>query len=75
MNFDAVKGELTMIGALNVEWQDEVKTATGTTFLGSLQTILVEFNKIWNPNLVLMNDAQSVQKIGDLTYKVRYNTR
>ena len=75
MDFDAVSGRIQLVASMKMEWLDEVKTLTGTTFLGSLQTVLVSYDQIWTPNIVLMSAVDSVERIGDETYRVRYNVR
>ena len=75
MDFDAVNGNIQIVGSLSMEWQDQIKTLTSTTFTASLQTIFVSHDQIWAPNLVLLNDAESIRAVGDTAYKVRYNVR
>ncbi|XP_045156998.2 acetylcholine receptor subunit beta-type unc-29-like [Mercenaria mercenaria] len=73
MDFDAVSGKIQLVASMKMEWLDEVKTLTGTTFKETLQTIFVAYDQIWTPNLVLISSVDSIKRIGDETYLVRYN--
>jgi hypothetical protein len=75
MDYDAVSGVIQLVASMKMEWLDEVKTLTGTTFMGSQETIFVGYDQIWSPNLVLMSSVDSIERIGDETYKIRYNVR
>lgn len=75
MDYDEVSGRIQLVASMKMEWLDEMKTITGTTFKEALQTVFVSFDQIWTPKLVLMSAVDSVESIGDKTYKVRFNVR
>lgn len=75
MDYDGVNGRIHLVGNMQIEWLDEIKGLTGTTFKGSLQTIFVRHDQIWSPVLVFVNEADSSERIGDTSYYIRYNTR
>ncbi|KAL4235799.1 Neurotransmitter-gated ion-channel transmembrane region [Mactra antiquata] len=73
--FDAVAGALELMGSLSMNWTDEVATLQPVTFDPTIkEEILVDYRKLWTPVIVLVNSADSVKRIGDENYKVRFNT-
>lgn len=78
MDFDAVNGVLQLIGSMSMQWIDNTGTLTSAKFkknIGTRDTVFVTSDQIWTPSLVLMNDAESLERIGDTSYKIRYNIR
>lgn len=65
---DAVAGSIQLIAALKMEWQDNT-ISTGDPG----NTLHVDYRRLWTPVIVLMNSADSIKRVGDETYKVRYN--
>ena len=75
MDFEVAEGRLELVGSVSMEWTDDVKTLKSVTFSSTVGTIFFTQDQIWTPNLVLVNSADSIESIGDETYKIRYNTR
>ena len=73
---DAVAGRIQLFGALKMVWQDTIITAIGSKALPltSPSDLVVDYRRLWTPVIVLMNSADSVDRIGDEAYKVRYET-
>lgn len=74
-SFDAVAGRLDILGSIKLQWQDaiprSVRTFSDNT---NVQTIMVDYTKIWTPTLILLNSVDSVSAVGDSAYKVRFFT-
>ncbi|WAR20908.1 ACH2-like protein [Mya arenaria] len=76
--FDAVSGQIDISGSMLLEWEDEV---VASTLVGSLLNttpgvsadVLVDYDKAWAPNIVLVNAVDTVKDIGDTSYKLRYS--
>ena len=72
--FDAVAGKLDIYGSVRLSWQDNIKNLAGLTFSRHVESIMLDYSKIWTPTIVLLNSANSVTAVGDTTYKVRFFT-
>ena len=75
--FDPVSGTIDIVGSLHMEWIDEIAIVNSPTIsfdTATVQSFLVDYRLVWTPVIVLINSANSVQRIGDPSYKVRYET-
>ena len=72
-SFDAVAGRLDILGSIKLQWQDAIPRSANR-FSDNLQSIMVDYTKIWTPTLILLNSADSVSAVGDSAYKVRFFT-
>lgn len=70
--YDAVNGALDVMGSLEMKWTDEI--VTGVIAATSVPEVIVDYRALWTPVIVLMNSADSVERVGDETYKVRINS-
>ncbi|KAH3828980.1 acetylcholine receptor subunit alpha-1-B-like [Dreissena polymorpha] len=70
--FDAVDGALNLIGSLNMSWKDETGNFPKSK-KHEVDTVIVDYSKVWTPVIVMVNSADSVSRVGDSTYKVRFN--
>lgn len=78
MEYDAVNARLQLIGSIPIEWKDEsqlLSLSKGLPNAGTLDSIFVSYGQIWTPNLMLVNEAETISSIGDASYKVRFNIR
>ena len=71
--FDAVAGRLDIYGSVQLAWQDEIVRGTNY-FTGNVESLIIDYTKIWTPTIILFNSADSVAAVGDITYKVRFYT-
>ena len=73
--FDAVSGLIDISGEMYLEWFDEVvadEYVSSLLNVGDSLDILIEYDKAWTPNLVLVNDIKSVRDIGEESYLLWY---
>jgi len=73
--FDAVSGLIDVSGDMYLEWFDEIvadQVMTSFMNVGDEMELYIEYDKAWVPNMVLVNDVDSVNAIGDETYRLRY---
>ncbi|XP_060576297.1 neuronal acetylcholine receptor subunit alpha-3-like [Ruditapes philippinarum] len=72
--YDAVNGALDVIGSLSMTWTDSIGALGSVTFdTGKINEVMVHYKTVWTPVIVLINSADSIQRVGDETYKVRLN--
>ena len=75
-SFDAVAGRLDILGSVKLRWQDDIpRIANPFSNNANVQSIMVDYTKIWTPTLILLNSANSVSAVGNSAYKVRFFTR
>ncbi|XP_052774915.1 acetylcholine receptor subunit alpha-like [Mya arenaria] len=74
--YDAVSGLLDLIGSLHMTWNDSITSldSNNTFNTDTVSSLFVDYRSIWTPVIVLFNSADSVQRVGDATYKVRFDT-
>jgi len=73
--FDAVSGQIDIAGVMYLEWYDEViedEYLQSLIALGDTLEVLMDYDKAWAPNIVLVNAVDTVKDIGDLSYMLRY---
>ncbi|KAL3869999.1 hypothetical protein ACJMK2_042658 [Sinanodonta woodiana] len=68
--FDAVSGQIEIVGSLQMSWVTEL--IPGVDTLG-LTTYVMPADGIWTPSIVLVNAIDTVEKVGSSTYRPRYN--
>ncbi|KAL4231705.1 Neuronal acetylcholine receptor subunit [Mactra antiquata] len=73
-SFDAVTGQIEISGSMQLSWYDEVINGTVDLSTYNVDSVLIDHDKAWSPSIVLVNAVDTVQDIGDTTYKLRYNT-
>ena len=72
--YDAVNGAIDVIGSLSMTWTDDISALDSVTFdTSKVNEVMVHYKTVWTPVIVLINSANSVQRVGDETYKVRLN--
>lgn len=71
--FDAVSGSLDIVGSMTMQWKDSIAILDGVAVNPDVNEIAFDYRKIWTPVIVLINAVDSVQRVGDETYKVRMN--
>ncbi|XP_060576263.1 acetylcholine receptor subunit alpha-like [Ruditapes philippinarum] len=69
--FDEVKEQLTIAGIVTVYWVDEYMTWDPKDY-GDLDQLVVESDNVWTPNLVLVNNVNKLEKIGDSWQLIRF---
>ena len=74
-DFDEVAGNIELVGALNMSWQDDLAVINAFLFnnVEVKTSFLVPYNKIWTPKLVLSNAVDDVSAVGDLSYMCRFH--
>ncbi|KAK3609158.1 hypothetical protein CHS0354_011344 [Potamilus streckersoni] len=67
--FDAVSGQMEIAVSLSLVWYDYnlYSDITPTT-----DSDTISFDEVWTPNLVLLNDVHSAERIGSTTYNLIY---
>ncbi|KAK3610990.1 hypothetical protein CHS0354_017866 [Potamilus streckersoni] len=71
--FDDVTGQIEIAGSLEMTWTDEV--LDGVLFEDNTNikdSIVLPYSNIWTPTIVLVNDVNSIEKIGSSDYRPRY---
>ena len=72
--YDAVKGQIDISGSVYLEWIDEaIRNINFATASASEEILTVDPNQAWTPSIVLLNAVDTVENIGDTTYKLRVN--
>ncbi|XP_053381980.1 neuronal acetylcholine receptor subunit alpha-6-like [Mercenaria mercenaria] len=69
--FDEVQERLTITAAVLMFWADEYMKWDPSKYGGTNQ-LVVESDKIWTPNIVLLNNINKLEKIGDSWHIVRF---
>lgn len=72
-DFDAVDGTIGLIGSLKMSWQDSAAFVFAKYVHG--ENLHVDYRKLWTPVMVLKNSVDSVKRVGNEAYKVRYDTQ
>ena len=72
-SFDAVVGRLDILGSVKLKWQDDIPRSANP-LSRNVESIMIDYTKIWTPTLILLNSADSVSSVGDSAYKVRFFT-
>ena len=72
-DYDAVAGTLDIVGSVQLQWTDSTSTLMNIDWSSTqLTSMMLDYRKVWTPVVVLINSANSVQRIGDAAYKVRH---
>ncbi|KAK3609161.1 hypothetical protein CHS0354_011347 [Potamilus streckersoni] len=75
-DFDSVNGQIEIAGALSVKWTDEIPEIYSFTANVSVETsMLWPSDKLWTPDIVLLNAVDTIEKMGSSTYMVRISTQ
>jgi hypothetical protein len=70
--FDEVKEELTISAFITVNWEDELIKWDPKDY-GGLDQLVIESDNVWTPNLVLSNNVNTLEKIGDAWQLIRFS--
>ncbi|KAK3610994.1 hypothetical protein CHS0354_017871 [Potamilus streckersoni] len=71
--FDAVSGQMEIAISLSLSWHDyNLYSNIALSDINNASYVPVPYSRIWTPNLVLLNDVQSVERIGSSSYYVTY---
>jgi len=73
--FDAVSGQIDISASMYLVWSDEViedQYLDSFIAIGATLEVLMDYDKAWAPNIVLVNAVDTVKGIGDLSYMLRY---
>lgn len=61
-----------------MSWVDSISSlyaSSGALFdVTVIDSLMVNFQNVWTPVIVMVNSADTVKRIGESTYKVRFNT-
>ncbi|KAL3870036.1 hypothetical protein ACJMK2_042653 [Sinanodonta woodiana] len=69
--FDAVSGQIEIVGSLQMSWTNEVNLSSINT--STLEIYVMSVDAIWTPSIILVNAIDTVEKVGSSTYRPRYN--
>ncbi|KAK3610992.1 hypothetical protein CHS0354_017869 [Potamilus streckersoni] len=69
--FDAVAGQIEVVGSIQMSWYNERDTSNVDT--STLAIYVVPLSVMWTPSVVLVNAIDTVEKVGSSTYRPRYN--
>lgn len=69
-SFDAVKGQIDISGSMLIKWTDDI--VFGTLLFPNVSEVLIDPDKAWSPSIVLINAVDTIENIGDTTYKLKY---
>jgi len=73
--YDAVSGQIDISASMYLVWYDEViedQYLDSIITIGETLEVLMDYDKAWAPNIVLVNAVDTVKDIGDLSYMLRY---
>ncbi|XP_052067688.1 acetylcholine receptor subunit alpha-1-B-like [Mytilus californianus] len=70
-DFDEVTGKFSVIGMLNINWQDN-RMIWNKTEYGNIHSMIFGQNDVWKPNLFLGNAFDDMSAIGEDFMTVRY---
>ena len=70
-NFDEISGELSIVASLNLTWQGSNLPSWDPSLLNGKQTYALSKDKIWTPQLLLLNPARSVLNLAAYSERVR----
>ncbi|XP_060560052.1 neuronal acetylcholine receptor subunit alpha-7-like [Ruditapes philippinarum] len=81
-DFDEVSGSLDIMLGFNMSWFDEIVFCNGLTMeqafpldtdIERLKVLHVPHGTIWTPNLILLNSVESMENVGGVAFKQRFN--
>ncbi|KAL3870000.1 hypothetical protein ACJMK2_042617 [Sinanodonta woodiana] len=71
-DFDSVNGQIKIAGALSMSWTDDIPDfLLNLSLFGVENSYLWPSDKIWTPDIVLLNAVDTTEKLGSSTYMVR----
>ncbi|XP_045182333.2 acetylcholine receptor subunit beta-type unc-29-like [Mercenaria mercenaria] len=71
--FDEVQEKLTIAAVVTLYWVDEYMKWNQSDY-GNLEELVIESDKVWTPNLVLVNNVEKLEKIGDAWQVIRFTS-
>ena len=68
-NFDEIAGQLELVGYIEVHWTNDLLKSWSNV----MDEMLLPQDNFWRPSLVLSNSVESLEELGDSSYKLRIN--
>ncbi|XP_045181731.2 acetylcholine receptor subunit beta-type unc-29-like [Mercenaria mercenaria] len=71
--FNEVQETLTITAVVVLNWRDEYMKWNPSDY-GNLEQLVFESDKVWVPNLVLINNVEKLEKVGDAWQLIRFTS-